>query len=268
VSCGLVDQWISGLALTSHSLPRVPRTAGKPSPFAAALLGYVRETFAGRHDQELVSSNTPLIRLRHLLPPQKARGEKALDWRGSRGRSRDCAVAVGFSLISPALNGTPSDAQKSRPFAPALLSGGEGGRRPDEGAFAACVIGALDWRGSQGRSAEGVVALGFSLISPALNGTPSDAQRPRPFAPALLSGGEGGRRPDEGAFAACVFGASGALSVSPNTPLIRLRHLLPPQNTRGEKALDGRGSETGARKCSRTNPPITNPLIHFPGGPP
>jgi hypothetical protein len=27
------------------------------------------------------SCNAPLIRLRHLLPPQKARGAKALDWK-------------------------------------------------------------------------------------------------------------------------------------------------------------------------------------------
>src|SRR5258708_5578040 len=30
------------------------------------------------------SFDAPLIRLRHLLPPQKARGEKALDWKESQ----------------------------------------------------------------------------------------------------------------------------------------------------------------------------------------
>ena len=52
------------------------------------------------------------------------------------------------------------------------------------------------------------------------------------FSPTLLSGGEGGRRPDEGVVV-------GRLT-PPNAPLIRLRHLLPPQKARGEKVAEGR----------------------------
>ena len=40
------------------------------------------------HWLKIAQVNSPLIRLRHLLPPQKTRGEKALDWGLERKNSR------------------------------------------------------------------------------------------------------------------------------------------------------------------------------------
>jgi hypothetical protein len=244
-SSGLVDQWISALNET-------PRDAQTSRPFAPALFsggeggrrpdeGVFGACAIGADDVASVLSNTPLIRLRHLLPPQKARGEKALDWRGSREGSREgCSEALNETpLTETSLNETPRDARTSSPFAPALFSGGEGGRRPDEGAFGACAIGAddvlsvssntplirlrhllppqkargekaLDWGVSREDSREGCSeALNETpLTETSLNETPRDARTSSPFAPALLSGGEGGRRPDEGAFGALDWGTS------------------------------------------------------------
>jgi hypothetical protein len=74
------------------------------------------------------------------------------------------------------------------------------------------------------------------------NENPGTAHQSSAFSPTLLSGGEGGRRPDEGACVVSIISRSDALSngqlAAPNAPLIRLRHLLPPQKARGEKALD------------------------------
>jgi len=68
------------------------------------------------------------------------------------------------------------------------------------------------------------------------------------FSPTLLSGGEGGRRTDEGAFDVAPrlpkpqahSGMRGSFEhrdvLFCNAPLIRLRHLLPPKSTGGEGA--------------------------------
>ncbi len=42
----------------------------------------------------VASFDAPLIRLRHLLPPQKARGEKALDWKESQKCVRNAGSLV------------------------------------------------------------------------------------------------------------------------------------------------------------------------------
>jgi hypothetical protein len=88
--------------------------------------------------------NAPLIRLRHLLPPQKARGAKALDGRagqkGLRGRVRFPRLAS----VACSPNESSRAARQSSAFAPTLFSGGEGGRRPDEGDSPGCVISPSD----------------------------------------------------------------------------------------------------------------------------
>jgi hypothetical protein len=98
-------------------------------------------------------------------------------------------------------------------------------------------------------------------------------------APPRFCGGEGGRRPDEGAFdcrgaVAPMAEAPGSKSLisrrtcllwSCNAPLIRLRHLLPPQETRrkkprGEKALDGKEVQEG--RCTRKAPERRRVSLH------
>jgi hypothetical protein len=79
----------------------------------------------------------------------------------------------------------------------------------------------------------------LATVSYLRNETLGTAHQSSAFSPTLFSGGEGGRRPDEGACVGTVIKISDAQLAAPNAPLIRLRHLLPPQKARGEKALDG-----------------------------
>jgi len=135
---------------------------------------------------------------------------------------------------------------QSSAFSPALFSGGEGGRRPDEGVLAELVTnGSRNLHFSHSYRA--------SLQSSA-------------FSPALLSGGEGGRRPDEGALHQNVIRAGARFSIRLKRggddraaqllpPHPAFGHLLPPQKARGEKALDWkdlqetrRVSTSGARR--------------------
>src|SRR5205814_1900646 len=96
---------------------------------------------------------------------------------------------------------------------------------------------------------------GLVRVSQAVNETTRTAQTSSPFSPTLFSGGEGGRRPDEGAV------ANQALENS--SPLIRLRHLLPPQKARGEKALDGWAAREGLRTSQKCSVAILNLEVLF-----
>jgi len=163
-SSELVDEWFSGLGLVlvrvSRSLPSIRGTNHQSSAFSPTLFsggeggrrpdeGACDECDFGPCDAlsngEFVPPNAPLIRLRHLLPPQKARGEKALDWRAAQGGLSERVRALRFASTCQSPNELSLPTPQSSPFSPTLFSGGEGGRRPDEGAF--------DWRGSQDKSA-------------------------------------------------------------------------------------------------------------------
>ena len=159
---------------------------------------------------------------------------------------------------------------QSSAFAPALFSGGEGGRRPDEGAVALEPISteqtmtALqglevvknEWRDPHYRDPH------YSHFRPYLASLQSSA-----FSPALLSGGEGGRRPDEGALYPNVIRAVARFSARLKRggvdraahslpPHPAFGHLLPPQKARGEKALEVRELQERGRVAANKVPRV------------